>query len=197
MMTMTFPFVTTTANREALRRLTLSAMFLAIGIILPFFTGQIQQIGKMLLPMHIPVMLCGLVCGWGYGATVGAILPIMRSLMFGMPLFYPEAMSMAVELAVYGFAIGAVYALLRRRNLLAVYIALFVAMLAGRMAWGGAEVLFLGLQGGSFTWNAFVLGAFLNAIPGIILQLLLIPGIMSMLHVTGLERFRGKEPHHD
>ena len=60
------------------KNLALSAMFIAIGQVLPFFTGQIPQIGNMLLPMHIPVLLCGLICGWKYGALVGFTTPLLR-----------------------------------------------------------------------------------------------------------------------
>ena len=179
-------------GREALRRLVLSAMFLAIGLVLPFFTGQIQQIGNMLLPMHIPVMLCGLICGWQYGAVVGATLPLIRSLLFGMPPIFPTAAAMAVELCIYGLAIGFLYGLFKKQNLAAVYISLIPAMILGRVAWGGAQTVLLSMQDSAFTYKAFLAGALLNAIPGIILQLLLIPAIMTTLHYTGLQRFRSK-----
>ena len=77
-------------TKKNILNLTLAAMFMAIGIVLPFFTGQIPQIGKMLLPMHIPVILCGLICGWQYGLVVGFILPFLRYVMFGMPLLFPN-----------------------------------------------------------------------------------------------------------
>ena len=179
-------------GRDALRRLVLSAMFLAIGLVLPFFTGQIQQIGNMLLPMHIPVMLCGLICGWQYGATVGLTLPLLRSVLFGMPPLYPTAISMAVELCIYGLAIGFIYGLFKKQSLLSVYVALIPAMILGRVAWGGCQTVLLSMQSNAFTAQAFLAGAVLNAIPGIILQLLLIPAIMSSLHLTGLQRFRGR-----
>lgn len=179
-------------GRDALRRLVLSAMFLAIGLVLPFFTGQIQQIGNMLLPMHIPVMLCGLVCGWQYGALVGVALPLLRSVLFGMPPLYPTAVSMAVELCVYGLAIGFIHGLFKKQGLLSVYVALIVAMILGRISWGGCQTVLLSMQGNAFTAQAFLAGAVLNAIPGIILQLLLIPAVMSSLHLTGLSRFRGR-----
>ena len=91
------------------KKLTLSAMFLAIGIILPFFTGQVPQIGNMLLPMHFPVLLCGMICGAPYGLAIGFILPIFRSFLFGMPMMYPMAIAMAFELAVYGVVAGWIY----------------------------------------------------------------------------------------
>ena len=179
--------------REALRKMVLSAMFIAIGLILPFFTGQLPQIGSMLLPMHIPVLLCGLVCGWHYGAAVGLILPVTRFLLFGMPPLYPTALSMSIELCVYGLTIGLIYGLFRKQSLMRVYVAMIPAMLLGRLAWGGAQVALLGVQDMPFTWEAFLAGAFINAIPGLILQFLLIPSIMAILHYTGLQRFKRSE----
>ena len=88
--------------KTSTRKLTLSALFLALGLVLPLITGQIPQIGKMLLPMHIPVLLCGMVCGWPYGLAVGAVMPLLRGLLFGMPVLYPTGIGMAFELAAYG-----------------------------------------------------------------------------------------------
>ncbi len=173
-----------------LKKLCLSAMFIAIGIILPFFTGQIQQIGNMLLPMHIPVFLCGLICGWQYGGAVGLVLPIFRSLMFGMPVIFPNAVGMAAELAVYGITVGLIYMSIKRQNVLSVYIAMIPAMILGRVVWGTLQVVLLGISGGAFTWKLFFAGAFLNAVPGIVLQLFLVPAVMSVLHLTGLVKFR-------
>ena len=180
------------AYRETLRRLVLSAMFLAIGLILPFFTGQIQQIGNMLLPMHIPVLLCGLICGWQYGALIGAILPLLRFVLFGMPMLYPNALAMSVELCVYGLAVGFIYGMFKKQGLIPLYISLIVSMILGRVAWGGSMTVLLSMRDSAFTASAFLAGAVLNAIPGIILQLLLIPAIMTSLHAAGLQRFRGR-----
>ena len=54
-------------SKQRIYDLILAALCMALGIVLPFFTGQIPQIGGMLLPMHLPVLLCGLLCGWQYG----------------------------------------------------------------------------------------------------------------------------------
>lgn len=173
----------------SIKNLTLSAMFIAIGIVLPFFTGQVPRIGNMLLPMHIPVFLCGLICGWRCGAAVGFILPLFRSLLFGMPPLYPNALAMAVELMTYGFVAGFLYSHSRWQCVIALYRALLAAMIAGRVVWGVTEVALLGLGGNVFTWEAFAAGALLNAVPGIIIQLLLIPAIMVALDRTGLVKF--------
>lgn len=181
--------------KDKIKKITLSAMFIAIGIVLPFLTGQIPQIGNMLLPMHIPVFLCGLICGWQYGAVVGFALPLMRSMMLGAPVIFPTATSMALELMTYGLVAGLLYGLSRHQCIIALYRSMIIAMLSGRAVWGIAQIVFLNLQGGAFTVKAFMAGAFLNAIPGIAIQLLLIPAIMLALHRTGLVRFKRADDH--
>ena len=89
-------------QNQSLRNLLLAAMFLAIGLVLPFFTGQIKEIGNMLLPMHLPVFLCALICGWQYGTAVGFIMPLLRFALFSMPRM-PTALAMAFEMATYAF----------------------------------------------------------------------------------------------
>ena len=172
----------------------LAAMFLAIGYVLPLFTGQIQQIGNMLLPMHVPVMLCGLICGWKYGLAVGFIMPITRSFIFGMPMLYPNAVGMAFELAVYGFTVGFLFSLSKRKCIISLYVSLICAMLAGRAVWGMAMIVLLGIKGSVFTFSAFLAGAFLNAFPGIIIQLVLIPATMLVLDRTHLIKFNRCKP---
>ena len=168
------------------KKLTLSAMFLAIGMVLPFLTGQLQQIGNMLLPMHLPVFLCGLICGWEYGLAVGFLLPLLRSVTFGMPVLYPVALAMAFELATYGLVAGLLYGRSPWNCVRALYRSLIVAMLAGRIVWGIVEVILLGVGEHAFTWQMFISGALFNAIPGIVIQLTLIPAVMLVLNKTGL-----------
>ena len=160
------------------KKLAVTAMLFAVGMVLPFFIGQIPAIGKMLLPMHIPVLLCGFIVGWQYGALIGFLLPIVRGLVFGMPPLYPNAVAMAFEMAAYGFVSGYLYSHARWQCTKMLYISLVTAMLAGRIVWAFAEVILLGIGGNIFTWKMFAAGAFLNAIPGIIVQLTLIPLIM-------------------
>lgn len=164
-------------NRR-LHQIALSAVFLALALILPFFTGQIPQFGQMLLPMHLPVLICGFVCGWRWGLLVGLVAPPLRSAVFGMPPMYPIALAMAVELATYGVVTGFLRQRLPRTtaSLLA---SLVVALLAGRAAWAAATYALTG----SLTLEAFLAAAFLNAWPGIVLQLLLVPPL-----VAGIER---------
>ena len=99
---------------KRIKNLTLSALFIAIGLVLPFFTGQLKALGNAFLPMHLPVLLCGLIEGPMYGLIVGLILPILRHFTFGMPPLYPTAISMAFELATYGFVVGFVNSLAKK-----------------------------------------------------------------------------------
>lgn len=167
-------------------------MFLALGLALPFLTGQIKQIGNMLLPMHIPVLLCGFICGWQPGLVVGFVMPLLRSFMFGMPHMYPNAVAMAFELAAYGAVVGFLYSRSRRQWVKALYRCLLAAMVSGRIVWGIVEALLLGIGSEGFTFAAFIAGAFTNSIPGIILQLVLIPVVVAALNRAKLISFSKK-----
>ena len=175
--------------RNYVRKIVLCAMFLSIGIVLPFFTGQIPQVGRMLLPMHIPVILCGLICGGKSGATVGFVMPIMRSLIFTMPPMYPTAIAMAFELASYGFIVGFMYENARWHCIKSLYRCMITAMIGGRLVWGIAMVALLGIGENGFTFGMFFAGAFINAVPGIILQLVFVPAMMLALDKTHLVPF--------
>jgi len=167
------------ANNK-LYRLVLAAMFLALAMVLPFLTGQIREIGKALCPMHIPVLLCGFFCGPWYGLAVGLIAPYLRFALFGMPALLPTGVGMSFELAAYGAVAGFLYQKLPKKKS-SVYIALLSAMISGRIVWGIVRTLMFGFGGYEFGWAAFIGGAFLNAIPGIILQLVLVPILVMAL----------------
>ena len=155
-------------------RMVLAALCLALAYVMPFLTGQIPEIGSMLCPMHIPVLLCGFICGWPWGLAVGLIAPLFRSFTIGMPPLYPTALCMSLELAVYGAVSGWLHRRLPRKKPY-IYLSLLVAMLAGRLVWGGAMFVCLGIDGGQFTMAAFLAGAVVNAVPGIAAQIVLIP----------------------
>ena len=177
------------SSGQMVHKLVQAALFLALGLVLPFFIGQIPQIGKMLLPMHIPVLLCGMVCGSGYGLIVGFICPLLRSVLFGMPAIFPQAVAMAFELATYGFVSGFLYSRSRWQCVLAVEKCLIAAMIAGRIVWGVVMYALMAATGSQFTLQMFLAGAFLQAVPGIILQLILIPACMYALNRAGLVPF--------
>ena len=168
--------------RKKTKRLVLSGLFLALGMVLPLLTGQIKEIGDSLLPMHLAVMLCGLICGYKYGLVVGLTLPFLRSLIFGMPPLYPNAIWMALELATYGLVIGLLYVKFKKKSTRYVYLSLIISMIAGRVVWGLAKAGLLGLMGKGVTLYALFVSGFVDAIPGIILQLLLIPTIMHLIN---------------
>ncbi len=176
----------TKSSRSAgMRRITYAGLFLALALILPFLTGQIPQIGAMLSPMHIPVLLCGFLCGPVWGLAVGFIAPLLRSVLFGMPPMFPGAVAMAFELATYGLVSGLLYRMLPKKAW-AVYAALLAAMIAGRVVWGIARLVLAGVAGNQFTWAMFIGGALTNAIPGIVLHIVLIPVLVIALERAGL-----------
>ena len=178
--------------RDNVKKLTVTAFMLALGLVLPFLTGQIQSIGSMLLPMHLPVFLCALICGWEFGVPMAFILPLLRSFMFGMPPMYPTALAMAFELATYALVAGLLYKK-SKQSILSLYVAMIAAMVAGRAVWGVCMMVLLGVKGNTFTLSAFLSGALLNAIPGIILQLILIPVIMVALKKAKLIPIEGSK----
>ena len=169
-------------NINRIQKLVLSALFLALGMVLPLLTGQIKEIGDSLLPMHLPVMLCGLICGWGFGLSVGFVLPFWRSLSFGMPPIYPNAVWMALELAAYGFVIGFLYSRREKPSRAYLFFCLGCSMLIGRVVWGVAKAILLGVAGKPFGLQAFLIGGFLDAIPGLVLQFILIPLIIELIN---------------
>lgn len=160
--------------------LALAAMFLTLAFVMPFLTGQIPQIGSMLCPMHIPVILCGYICGAPWGFLVGAIAPLLRSFALGMPPLFPTAFSMAFELAVYGLMSGLLYRLLPKKKT-SIYLSLVISMTAGRLVWGIVQFFCMGLDTSKFGFSAFWAGAVVNALPGIAIQIVLIPIIIALL----------------
>ena len=154
---------------------------MALGVILPSITGSIKEIGDSLLPLHLVVMLCAVVCGWRYAACIGLMLPFFRSLFFGMPPIYPNAVWMALELATYGFVIGFLFSLKKKYSRIYLFFCLITSMIAGRIVWGVAKAVLLGIAGKPFGIEAFIVGGFVDALPGIILQLILVPLIVELL----------------
>lgn len=175
------------------QKIALSAVFLAIGMVLPLLTMQLKEIGDTLLPMHFPVMICGFLCGPYYGLAVGLLLPFLRSIYFGMPPMFPNACWMSLELASYGFLVGLIYQKAPRKSVGWMYIALITAMILGRIVWGVSKTILLGVGGKSFPLQAFLTGGFLDAIPGILLQLIFIPLLVSWIE----RRKINNEPKYD
>lgn len=163
----------------AIKKLVYASMCLALALVLPFLTGQIPQVGAALSPMHIPVLLCGFLCGGPWAAVVGLVAPPLRFTLFGMPPF-PANAAMAVELATYGLISGLLYTKLPKTKA-NIYISLITAMIAGRIVWGVARALLSGVFGTPLTFAIFWASAFTNAIPGIICHIVLIPILVMAL----------------
>ena len=171
----------TKKNRSNILRLCYSALCLALCMVLPLLTGQIQQLGNALCPMHLPVLLCGILCGWQWGFAVGAIAPVLRFAIFQMPPIMPIGFSMMFELAVYGLVIGILYRALPKK-LGWTYVSLVGAMIAGRIAGGLSKLILIGLgEIDGYSMAVFFSSYFLEALPGIVLQLVLIPLLTAVL----------------
>lgn len=156
--------------------LTGAALCLALGLVLPMLFHLVGA-GSTFLPMHIPVLLCGLLFGWQYGAVCGFILPLLSSVLTGMPPLFPVAPAMMLELCAYGALTGLFYRRLRWN----VYPALLAAMLGGRIVSGLANAVFLGMAQKPYGFAAFLAASFGTALPGIVIQIVLLPIIILSL----------------
>ena len=165
-------------------KIVLSAMFLGLSIILPFITMNNPSLGNMFCLMHFPVLLCGFICGWKYGLTIGLVAPILRFVIAGMPPIYPTALAMSAELGAYGAISGIMYNVLPKKKLF-VYISLIISIIIGKLVWGITMFGLLGFTFSKFGISAFFVQGFINAVPGLILQIILIPIIIILYeHLT-------------
>lgn len=189
-------------NKLSIDKICIAGILLGLGYALPFLTGQIPEIGNMLCPMHIPVLIAGFILGPYYGLILGFILPISRSAFFGMPYFYPTSIAMAFELATYGFLSGFIFKILQNKLktdiIVNTLLALIIALFGGRIVWGIASFICNLTIQNSFTFKIFLAGAFINAWPGIILQIIIIPLLIKILSLNNkskkyLIKFKGEE----
>lgn len=176
----------TTKNRNTLLRLIYAAVCLALCMVLPLLTGHIPQVGQLLSPMHIPVLLAGFLCGPWWALAVGFIAPPMRHFIFHFPP-YPTFVAMAFELAVYGLVCGLLYRALPKKTPY-IYVSLIVAMIAGRIVSGLANVVLysVGAKEGTYTLSAFLTAHFVTAWPAIVLHVVLIPILVIALRRAGV-----------
>ena len=174
-----------------LLKMVLASLCLALAYVMPFLTGQVPEIGSMLCPMHIPVLICGFICGPAWGAAVGFVAPLLRSVTLGAPIIFPMAICMALELMAYGAVAGIMHKILPHKKPF-IYCSLLVAMVAGRVIFGIAMFICVNLSGGSYTFMAFIASAITGSILGIVIQIILVP-ILVML-IEGLKIFRLREP---
>ena len=168
-------------NREVIKKITFGAVALALFIVLPFVTGGIPEIGGMLSPMHIPALLSGALLGPWIGSLISFVAPIIRSLIFGSPILYPRALSMAFELATYAMCFGVMLKVLPKK-IYCIYASLGIAMVSGRIVGGITKVFFLAFGAiNNYGWKLFFVGYFVDTLPGIVLQLILIPPVLLAL----------------
>lgn len=161
-----------------IEQIVLTGLFLAIGIILPPLFHSVGM-GEIISPMHFPVLLCGLLLGWKYGIICGFLTPLLAGLMWGVPQ-QPMATIMAFELAIYGLITGLLYKKLKlfKNSIINLYFALIIAMVAGRAVFGLINGLLFLLDISKLGFIAFLTGIFVTGLPGIILQILIIPAII-------------------
>ena len=172
------------------KKMCFAALLLALGWLLPLLTGQNRDLGNMLSLIHIPAYLGGFLLGPWYGLLLGCLIPLSRSVFFGMPVLYPRALCMAFEMAAYGGISGGIYWILNKKSKmtkwLSVYISIIPAMLLGRVVWGIGRAVCGLFSTEPFTWGAFVAGGFATAWPGMIAQLILLPILVVSVEKTGL-----------
>ncbi len=168
--------------KSNVKKITVAAVCLALAMLLPFLTGQIQQLGNALSPMHIPVLLCGFICGAPYGFIIGLISPILRFALFGMPPIFPKGIIMVFELAAYGLSAGLLYKMLPKK-IPNIYVSLILSMLIGRTVAGIAKFVLVTFFAPNipFGWAIFWTDYFVTSLPGIILHIVLIPVIVISL----------------
>lgn len=171
-------------SNQQTKRLVFVSLCIAIGLLLPQLVNvlPIARPGAILLPMHIPVLICGYIVGWRYGLLSGLILPLLAFFLTGMPPLFPIGVSMMLELATYGLLTGILYKLTDGK----IFVSLIGAMIGGRIVYGIAHSILFSVAGMPFGMEAFIAGAFVTALPGIIIQLLLIPPVIHGLKNANL-----------
>lgn len=163
-------------KKESVYQLVLAGLLTALGILLPSIFHAFGVSGSIFLPMHIPVLLCGMLCGYRLGGLCGILVPLLSSLITGMPPMYPVAVYMICELAAYGLIAGL---LIKKTN---VIVSLIGALIGGRVVLALAQLVIMGFGGNTFALNAFVTSAFVTALPGIIVQIIVVPLIVILVN---------------
>lgn len=161
------------------KRSVITAVCIALCVVLPMAFHAVKNAGSIISPMHIPVLLCGLICGWPFGLLCGIFGPMLSMLFTGMPsmAYLPPMM---IELAVYGSVAGLMMQFVHTKNTYAdLYISLVVAMIAGRIIAGLARGFIF--AAGKYSMQMWAAGYFVTALPGIAIQLVLIPSLVFVL----------------
>lgn len=166
-----------------IKKMTVTALFTALGIIIPMLFHTVYMFGNIFLPMHFPVFICAIIVGPFYGSICGVLSVLLSSFFTGMPPLYPVAVIMCFELITYALISGLIMKILPKKTpqIAAYYIALIVAMLGGRIVMGAVSVVLIGIIGNGYSFQAFITSAFVTALPGITIQLVVIPWLLFVL----------------
>ena len=171
-------------QRKGLTRdLVVTGLLIAMGLILPTIFHAFNMGGTVFLPMHIPVLLCGLLIGRKYGFWSGLITPLLSSILTGMPPLFPVAFTMSIELATYGYVTG----VLRKKT--NIYVALIGAQIIGRIVATLSNFIILGMVGKPFVFSTYLTGVFVTALPGILLQIILVPAAIIIIEKAGFNKY--------
>ena len=160
------------------KKIVITAFFVALGVVLPVMFHSIHNFGGIFCPMHLPVLMCALICGWQYGLVCGALCPLLSSLMTGMPPFAIMPF-MIIELCTYGLVSGLVMKKINTKKIYVdLYVSLISAMLIGRVVNGIAKAVFLT---NGYSISVWLTANFVTCLPAIILQLIIIPNLIMVL----------------
>lgn len=163
---------------SSVRKICFCAVCLALCVVLPMAFHSFPNGGKVFLPMHIPVLLCGLACGWPWGLLCGLLGPLLSSLLTSMPAA-PVLPGMMTECVLYGAGTGLMLKTVRTGHLFGdLYISMTVAMILGRILSGIAKAL---IFTPGLSLSAWATASFVTGLPGIVLQLLLLPLLVKAL----------------
>ncbi|MEZ5357892.1 MAG: ECF transporter S component [Candidatus Zixiibacteriota bacterium] len=150
-----------------------TALFLALSILFPIAFHQFGLGGRIFLPMHIPVLLAGAIVGPAAGFLTGLLAPSLSFMLTGMPPSYAVPL-MTCELVLYGIIMGYFY----RKLKLNIYVALILALIAGRIGFA-AGLFLLGLVIElPYGVKEYFTGAVLAGLPGIAIQIVFIPPLV-------------------
>lgn len=167
------------------KRLILSGLFIAIGVVLPLAFHAVEGAGNIFLPMHIPVLISGFFLDWPFALVIGILTPFLSSLITGMPPFFPVMVFMIFELAIYGVMVSLLY----RKYEKSIYISLIISMICGRIVAG----IIVWILTTFFMVQLpkpiiFIKGAIIKGLPGIIIQLIFIPIVVFAIEKSNLSR---------
>lgn len=160
-----------------IKKLTYLSFFLTLGIVIPqsFHILGGTGLGSIVLPMHIPVIIGGMLLGPLPGLIIG-FLSVVIGFMLGMPSL-PIAPFMLIELSVYGFVVGYL-SFLKKIN---PYICLIITMVIGRLASSISMNIAIHLFGFNLPPVFGTITIFVMGIPGVIFQLIIIPPLVCLL----------------